>query len=75
MIAVASWHWIWVWMTENLPLLERLLAGGSTLHVVLDAWNGVVSLADSLLLVVGTLVWVVVTVALTSRLLRWRPRR
>ena len=72
-IAVASW--IGIAGTESLPWLKRLLPGGSATELVIDAWNGGVSVADSLLLLVPTLGWVVVAVALAATFFRWEPRR
>lgn len=72
-IAVASW--VGITGTEELTLLKRLLPGGSATELVLNAWNGGVPVADSLPLLLPTLSWVVVAVALASRLFRWEPRR
>ncbi|MGN9789383.1 ABC transporter permease [Nonomuraea sp. ZG12] len=72
-IAVASW--VGIAGTEELTLLKRLLPGGSATELVLNAWNGGASLADSLILLVPTLGWVIVAVALASRIFRWEPRR
>lgn len=72
-IAVASW--VGISGTEDLTLLKRLLPGGSATELVVDAWNGGVPLTDSLLLLVPTLAWVVVAVALATRLFQWEPRR
>ena len=62
-IAVASW--VGITGTEELALLKRL-PGGSATELVLNAWNGGVPLADSLLLLAPTLAWVVVASP-------WRP--
>ncbi|KHL09068.1 ABC-2 type transport system permease protein [Mumia flava] len=72
-IAVASW--VGIAGTDELTLLKRLLPGGSATELVVDAWNGGVALADSLPLLVPTLAWVLVAVALAVRLFRWEPRR
>jgi ABC-2 type transport system permease protein len=72
-IAVASW--VGIAGTEELTLLKRLLPGGSATELVVNAWNGGVPVADSLLLLAPTLSWVVVAIALASRLFRWEPRR
>ncbi|WP_326611713.1 ABC transporter permease [Streptomyces scopuliridis] len=72
-IAVTSW--VGITGTEELTLLKRLLPGGSATELVLNAWNGGVPVADSLPLLLPTLSWVVVAVALASRLFRWEPRR
>ncbi|MFC9509420.1 ABC transporter permease [Streptomyces sp. NPDC057002] len=72
-IAVASW--VGISGTEELTLLKRLLPGGSATELVLNAWNGGVPVADSLLLLAPTLGWVVVAIALASRMFRWEPRR
>ena len=55
--------------------LKRLLPGGSATEVVVDAWNGGLPVADALLLLAPTLAWVVVAIALATRLFRWEPRR
>ncbi|MGP4011980.1 ABC transporter permease [Streptomyces sp. 4N124] len=72
-IAVASW--VGLTGTENLALLKRLLPGGAGTELVVNAWEGNVPVADSLILLVPTLGWVVVAVGLASRLFRWEPRR
>jgi ABC-2 type transport system permease protein len=72
-IAVASW--VGITGTEDLIVLKRLLPGGSATELVVNAWNGGVPLADSLLLLAITLAWVVVAVALARRHFRWEPRR
>jgi ABC-2 type transport system permease protein len=72
-IAVASW--VGISGTEELTLLKRLLPGGAATELVGNAWNGGVAVTDSLLLLAPTLSWVVVAVALATRLFRWEPRR
>lgn len=72
-IAVASW--VGLTGTEDLTYLKRLLPGGSATELVVSAWDGGSPLADSLPLLVPTLGWVVVAVALAGRLFRWEPRR
>jgi ABC-2 type transport system permease protein len=72
-IAVASW--VGISGTEDLTLLKRLLPGGSATELAVNAWNGGVTVTDSLLLLAPTLAWVVVAVALATRLFRWEPRR
>ncbi|MFE2035506.1 ABC transporter permease [Streptomyces scopuliridis] len=72
-IAVTSW--VGITGTGEFTLLKRLLPGGSATELVLNAWNGGVPVADSLPLLLPTLSWVVVAVALASRLFRWEPRR
>lgn len=72
-IAVASW--IGIAGTESLTWVKRLLPGGSATELVIEAWNGGLPLTDSLLLLVPTLGWVVVAVALAARFFRWEPRR
>ncbi|WP_414938389.1 ABC transporter permease [Amycolatopsis sp. cmx-11-51] len=72
-IAVASW--VGISGTDDLTLLKRLLPGGSATELVVNAWNGGVAVSKSLLLLAPTLAWVVVAVALASRLFRWEPRR
>lgn len=73
MVAVASW--VGISGTGELTLLKRLLPGGSATELVLNAWNGGVPVADSLVLLAPTLSWVIVAAALASRLFRWEPRR
>jgi ABC-2 type transport system permease protein len=72
-IAVSGW--VGVTGTGDLTLLKRLLPGGSATELVLNAWNGGVPLAGSLVLFGPTLAWVVIAVALATRLFRWEPRR
>jgi ABC-2 type transport system permease protein len=72
-VAVASW--VGITGTESLTLLKRLLPGGSATELVVNAWNGGVPLTDSLLLLAPTLSWVVLAIALASKLFRWEPRR
>lgn len=72
-IAVTSW--VGITGTEDFTMLKRLLPGGSATELVLNAWNGGVPVADSLILLLPTLGWVVVAIALASRLFRWEPRR
>ncbi|MEU5951022.1 ABC transporter permease [Streptomyces sp. NPDC047525] len=73
--AIAVANWVAITGTEELTLLKRLLPGGSATELVLNAWNGGVPVAESLPLLLPTLGWVVVSVALASRLFRWEPRR
>lgn len=72
-IAVASW--VGITGTEELTLLKRLLPGGSATELMVDAWNGGAALGESLMLVLPTLAWVVVAVALAVRMFNWEPRR
>ena len=72
-IAVASW--VGITGTESLPLLKRLLPGGSATELIVTTWNGGVPLADSLPLLAPTFGWVVVAIALALKLFRWEPRR
>ncbi|MFI2710515.1 ABC transporter permease [Micromonospora sp. NPDC018662] len=72
-IAVATW--VGISGTENLAWLKRLLPGGAATELARNAWNGGVAVTDSLLLLAPTLGWVVVAVALATRLFRWEPRR
>lgn len=73
--AIAVSNWVAITGTEELPLLKRLLPGGSATELVLNAWNGGVPVTESLPLLLPTLTWVVISVALASRLFRWEPRR
>jgi ABC-2 type transport system permease protein len=72
-IAVASW--VGITGTEDLTLLKRLLPGGAATELVREAWNGGVTLTDSLLLLLPMLSWIVIAVALAARFFRWEPRR
>ncbi len=72
-VTVASW--VAITGTESLTWLKRLLPGGSAAELIVNAWNGGVSLTESLLLLAPTLAWVVAAIALASRLFRWEPRR
>lgn len=72
---VAVGIWVGVTGTESLSLIKRLLPGGSATELIMHAWNGGVPLTDSLLLLAPTLAWVVVAIALASRMFRWEPRR
>ncbi|MEU5551929.1 MULTISPECIES: ABC transporter permease [unclassified Micromonospora] len=72
-IAVASW--VGITGTADLAWLKRLLPGGAATELTVNAWNGGVAVADSLLLLAPTLGWVAVAVALATRLFRWEPRR
>jgi ABC-2 type transport system permease protein len=72
---VAVANWVAITGTESLTLLKRLLPGGAAAELVVGAWNGGASLTHSLLLLAPTLGWVVVAIALATRLFRWEPRR
>jgi ABC-2 type transport system permease protein len=72
-VAVASW--VGISGTEDLALVKRALPGGSATELVVNAWDGGTPIADSLLLLLPTLGWVVLAVALASRMFRWEPRR
>ncbi|TLW90592.1 ABC transporter permease [Saccharomonospora piscinae] len=72
-IGVASW--VGLTGTEDLAVVKRLLPGGSATELVVNAWNGGVAVADSLILLAPTLAWVVVAITLASRMFRWEPRR
>lgn len=67
--------WVGFTGTEELTLLKRVLPAGSASELVVNAWNGGVPVADSLILLAPTLSWVVVAVALAARIFRWEPRR
>jgi ABC-2 type transport system permease protein len=73
LVAVASW--VGITGADDLARLKRLLPGGSLTELVVNAWNGGVPLVDSLPLLATTMGWVLVAVALASRLFRWEPRR
>jgi hypothetical protein len=63
-IAVASW--VGISGTEDLTLLKRLLPGGSATELAVNAWNGGVTVTDSLLLLAPTLAWVAAAAALAT---------
>ncbi|QVQ53786.1 ABC transporter permease [Spiractinospora alimapuensis] len=67
--------WVAFTGTEELTVVKRLLPGGAASELVVNAWNGGVAVADSLVLLAPTLGWVVVAVALAARIFRWEPRR
>ena len=72
-IAVASW--VGITGTESLALLKRMLPGGSATELIVNAWNGGVPLAESMLLLAPTLVWVLVAILLATQMFRWEPRQ
>lgn len=72
-IAVASW--VGITGTESLALVKRLLPGGAATELITDAWNGSVTLSDSLMLLAPTLAWVGLAIVLASAMFRWEPRR
>lgn len=72
---VAAANWVAITGTEELTLLKRALPGGAAAELLVDAWDGGAPLADSMLLLAPTLAWVVVAIALATRLFRWEPRR
>lgn len=72
-VAVASW--VGLTGTDQLALLKRSLPGGAAAELVARAWNGGSPLADSLLLLVPSIAWVVASIALAIRMFRWEPRR
>lgn len=73
--AIAVTTWVGIAGTGEMTLLKRLLPGGSATELAINAWNGGVPVADSLLLLLPTLGWVVAAVLLASRFFRWEPRR
>lgn len=73
--AIAVTTWVGIAGTEEMTLLKRLIPGGSATELAINAWNGGVPVADSLLLLLPTLGWVVAAVLLASRFFRWEPRR
>jgi len=72
-IAVASW--VGITGTESLSVLKRLLPGGSATELIVSVWNGGTPLSDSLLMLVPTLAWVWVAIAIATKMFRWEPRR
>ena len=73
LVAVAGW--VGITGTEELARLKRLLPGGSATELLVNAWDGGVALADSLLLLAPTAGWVAAAVVLAGRFFRWEPRR
>lgn len=73
--AIAVTNWVGIAGTEELTLLKRLLPGGSATELAINSWNGGVPVTESLSLLLPTLAWVVISVALASRYFRWEPRR
>lgn len=72
-IAVASW--VGITGTESLALLKRILPGGSATELVVNAWNGGVPLAESMLQLAPTLAWVAMAILLATQMFRWEPRQ
>lgn len=68
-------NWVAIAGTEDLTLLKRLLPGGAAAELIVVSWNGGTPLGESLLLLVPTLGWVAVAIAVATRLFRWEPRR
>lgn len=66
--------WVGISGTESLTVAKRLLPGGAATELIVDAWNVGVPFADALPLLAPTFAWVLVAVALASRLFRWEPR-
>ncbi|MFD0772669.1 ABC transporter permease [Streptomonospora algeriensis] len=67
--------WVGFSGTEEFSLVKRILPGGSAAELVVNAWNGGVAFAESLVLLAPTLAWVAVAVVLATRVFRWEPRR
>lgn len=67
--------WVGATGTESLGMVKRLLPGGSATELTINAWNGGVPLTENLILLLPTLGWVIVAVALASRMFAWEPRR
>ncbi|GLY16417.1 transport permease protein [Kineosporia sp. NBRC 101677] len=72
-IGVASW--VGISGMEELAAVKRLLPGGSATELLVQAWNGGIGLGESVALMVPTLAWVGLSVALATRMFRWEPRR
>lgn len=75
LLAIGTATWVGIAGTDSLAVLKRLLPGGSVTELLVDGWNGGASLKDSLILLGPTFAWVVVSIALATRLFRWEPRR
>ncbi|MBB5910055.1 ABC-2 type transport system permease protein [Actinoalloteichus hymeniacidonis] len=72
-VALASW--IGFAGGGDLQILQRVLPGGSAAELIVESWNGGISLSDSLPLLIPTAAWIVVSVVLAIRYFRWEPRR
>ncbi|GAA1989193.1 ABC transporter permease [Amycolatopsis minnesotensis] len=75
LITIGTATWVGIAGTDSLPLLKRLLPGGSVTELLLNGWNGGVPLKDSLILLGPSFAWVAVSITLATRLFRWEPRR
>lgn len=60
--------------TEELTWLKRLLPGGSATELVVAAWDGGTPLGDALPLLLPTLGWVGIAIAVATAMFRWEPR-
>ena len=72
-VVVASW--VGISGADGLAAVARALPGGSAAELVVRAWDGGLPLGKALLLLVPTLAWVALAVALARRIFRWEPRR
>jgi ABC-2 type transport system permease protein len=72
---VAVANWVAITGTEDFTWLKRFLPGGAAAELIVDAWNSEPSLTHSLLLLAPTLAWIIVAIAIATRLFRWEPRR
>jgi ABC-2 type transport system permease protein len=68
-------NWVAIAGTESLVWMKRLLPGAAAAELTVEAWHSGISFADSLLVLAPTLVWIIVAIALASRLFRWEARR
>ena len=68
-------NWVAISGTEEFTVLKRLLPGGAASELIVDSWNGGTPVTDSLLLLVPTFGWVLIAIAIATRLFRWEPRR
>jgi ABC-2 type transport system permease protein len=66
--------WVGISGTESFTVLKRVLPGGAATELIVDAWNVGVPLDEAIPLLVPTVAWVLVAVALATRLFRWEPR-
>lgn len=66
--------WVGYTGTESLGTLKSILPGGAATELTINAWNGGVPLVDNLLLLLPSLAWVWIGLALASRMFRWEPR-
>ncbi|GAA3585698.1 ABC transporter permease [Amycolatopsis ultiminotia] len=75
MIVIGVSFWVGITGTDQLTVPKRLLPGGASTELVVDAWNGTATWAQALPQFGPVVAWLVVALAVASRLFRWEPRR